>query len=65
MLLQQLVVLHHVELQVAHRELARDADFLRGGGGGKQRYQHSGKQDGDQSRHDVSSIHAFFIVEEG
>jgi hypothetical protein len=55
-----LLVLHHVELQVAHRELARDADFLRLR---RKRHAHqcgSSQQDAE-SFHDVSSLHAFFL----
>ena len=46
-LLQELFVLHHVELQVAHGELARDANLLRGGSAGKHRRKCSGQQNGD------------------
>ena len=37
MLLEKLFMLHHVELQIAHRELAGDANFLCARGAGKQR----------------------------
>ena len=44
-LLEQLVLLHHVELQVAHRELTREADLghLRGRRGGKDRQHQPGE----------------------
>ena len=52
---EELVVLHDVELQVTHGELARDADFLRGG-----RFERCGQNAGHNEEaadlHRVSSL---------